>query len=210
MIHREVTVGRAANCDIFLNSQCQYASKYHATIFISGSQLIYKDTSTNGTVINGVNVKNSSVPIRRGDRILISGRYPLSWQQLDRYFPNISYLSSANVPVIEDTATGTGDSEKVDKWSWGAFGLYPIWGFFNGCWWAIFIAIFFGWTFPIPNIIFGIFGCNWAWKLKSWRDINHFSQVQHKWNIAGAIVFGLNMLMSLIAILFFTVFLTMI
>ena len=56
----------------------------------------------------------------------------------------------------------TGDSivdfEYLHKWNWGAAGLYPIWGLFNGCWWAA-LCLLAGWiSFPIANVIFGVYG----------------------------------------------------
>ena len=64
---REVTIGRSPNCDILLDPRCQYASSMHATIYCEGEQLMYRDMSTNGTIINGRRIHKKTVPIRRGD-----------------------------------------------------------------------------------------------------------------------------------------------
>ncbi len=84
---REVTIGRSNTCDIYLDPRCKFASSLHATIFYHGNQLMFKDTSTNGTLINNVRVHKRSVPINHGDVILIAGKYPLNWNQIDSFFP---------------------------------------------------------------------------------------------------------------------------
>ena len=79
MILREVTIGRSKDCDIYLDPRCEFASSYHATIYMDGTQLMYKDCSRNGTLINNVSVHNRAVPIKYGDVIMLAGRYQLSW-----------------------------------------------------------------------------------------------------------------------------------
>ena len=37
---REITIGRSANCDIYLDQNCQYASNLHGTIYYDGFQLM--------------------------------------------------------------------------------------------------------------------------------------------------------------------------
>lgn len=80
---REVSIGRSKSCDICLSQSCDYASNYHATIYYEGNRLLYKDTSTNGTVINNKFVHKMTVQIERGDYILIAGRYHISWSQIE-------------------------------------------------------------------------------------------------------------------------------
>jgi pSer/pThr/pTyr-binding forkhead associated (FHA) protein len=70
MIMREVTIGRSKDCDIYLDERCIYASSHHATIYYDGNQLMYRDNSSNGTLINNVSVKHRAVPIRHGGSII--------------------------------------------------------------------------------------------------------------------------------------------
>ena len=44
---------------------------------------MYKDTSTNGTVINNMMVHGKTVPINHGDTILIAGKYQITWEKID-------------------------------------------------------------------------------------------------------------------------------
>ena len=200
MMLRKITVGRERDCDIFLDASCIYASKYHALIYFDGDRLMYKDTSTNGTLINNVSVKHRSVPIRRGDVIMLAGKYQLNWNQIDAIIRKNEIVENP-LPVAPKTETvGMATTEQppmqvdVSKWNWGAFGLYPIWGFFNGCWWAFFVSLFFWWTFPIPNIVFGVYGSRWAWENRSWDSPRNFSQMQSCWAIWGIIVTVFNVI----------------
>lgn len=223
---REVTVGRNPNCDIYLNPQFVYASSNHAVIFHDGNQLWYRDTSTNGTVINGVSVRHNTVPIRHGDVILLAGKYPLDWAQIDNYFGGLSnngatryagtevnfpgqtaYAASAGYNPSGAYSAGPSASTSsqasapdTSKWNWGAFGWYPIWGLFNGCWWAFLLSILCGWFWPIPNIVFGVYGSRWAWKNKEWESVEAFNEAQSKWAIAGIIVFCFSVIFFVIQV----------
>lgn len=84
---REVTIGRSRDCDIFLDPRCQYASGHHGVIYSDGNQLMFRDTSSNGTMINNISVRHRAVPIERGDIIMLAGKYQLNWNQIDSFFP---------------------------------------------------------------------------------------------------------------------------
>lgn len=211
---REITIGRSKDCDIYLDPNCQYASSHHAVIYYDGRQLMYRDISTNGTMINNQRIHKRAVPIRRGDIIMLAGKYQLNWNQIDYYFPpqqssfygpsetaNTGGTQPANFRMAEEAAQSA--PVDVNKWSWGAFVLYPIWGFFNGCWWAIFVGIFLGWLAPIPNIIFGIYGGRWAWQNKQWTSLESFASSQKGWNTAGLIIFCLNLAILLLFVIFY-------
>lgn len=215
MMLREVTIGRSKDCDIYLDERCIYASSHHATIYYDGNQLMYRDCSSNGTMINNVSVKHRAVPIRRGDTIMVAGKYQISWNQIDVYFPGRPqqqmapqqsfqqpFQQSYQQPAMQ-APVDEGDSLNLSKWNWGAFSLYPLWGFFNGCWWAFLIGFFVGWLFPIPNIIFGVYGTRWAWQNRSWRSAADFMATQHGWDIAGIIIFVLDVLAFLSVFLFY-------
>ncbi len=189
MILREVTVGRSKDCDIFLDPRCVYASSYHGTIYYDGNTLMFRDTSSNGTMINNVSVRNRAVPIHHGDIIMLAGQYQLNWNQIDAFFPNINQNNAAHRTMLFDRDVIDNSRQTVPefKWNWGAFGLYPIWGFFNGCSWGIAVSIFLGWLYPIPNIIFGICGSSWSWDNKKWKNIDEFNDAQASWKTAGTI-----------------------
>lgn len=201
MILREITIGRDRNSDIYLDARCMYASKHHAVIYLDGNKLMYKDTSSNGTLINNVSVRHRAVPIRRGDIIMLAGKYQLNWNQIDalvrrgeNYEPPVIVPKNATVGMVDNVLVQQPVMVDTSKWNWGAFGLYPIWGFFNGCWWAFFVSLFFWWTFPIPNIIFGVYGSRWAWENRHWGSPQDFQQMQSSWGIWGIIVTVLNVL----------------
>lgn len=92
MKRREVSIGRSSSCDICLNKSYEYASTYHGTIYCEGDKFFFKDTSTNGTIINNKFVHKMTVQIERGDEILIAGKYPIRWSQIE------SCINSFEVP----------------------------------------------------------------------------------------------------------------
>ena len=47
MANREISIGRSSSCDISLGERAEYASSFHGKIFMNGTQLMYKDMSTN-------------------------------------------------------------------------------------------------------------------------------------------------------------------
>lgn len=212
MIQREVTIGRAPNSDILYNHNCVHISNAHAVIYSNGNQLIFKDTSTNGTLINNMQVHHQSIVISYGDSILLAGKYPLTWDRIGIFFPrdrvptqfNNEYnpnVGSQNrvspqlgmpyeAPPADNKSTfaasnnATNIEVETTRFNWGAFFLYSLWGFANGMWWTFLIGIFFGWTI-IPNILFGIMGSKWAWQNKQWRNLEHFISVQNSWKKWG-------------------------
>lgn len=200
MLMREVTVGRSKDSDIYLDDRCVYASTDHATIYYDGTQLMYKDTSSNGTMVNNIMVKHRAVPIKHGDIIMVAGRYQINWNQIDSFFPpQTRQNGNVNYPPVQEAINTYGAEPNLNKWNWGAFGLYSIWGFFNGCWWAFLIGIFFGWTI-IPNIVFGIYGTRWAWQNRTWNSAADFEETQSSWAIWGIVATCLSILWVFILI----------
>jgi len=82
--------------------------------------------------------------------------------------------------------------------------MYPIWGFFNGCWWAFLISVFAGYTF-IPNIIFGIYGTRWAWERCKWSSPQDFIETQKNWNLWGIVSLCISVVSIIISLSFFVV-----
>lgn len=77
--------------------------------------------------------------------------------------------------------------EEIKGWNWGAFLLNWIWGIGNSTFIAFLMFV------PLVNIvmlfILGAKGNEWAWRNRTWRDVEHFKAVQKKWRNAGLIVF---------------------
>lgn len=192
---REITIGRDKHSDIYLDESCKLASRNHAFIFYDGNQLMLRDVSTNGTMVNNVRINHRTVPIFNGDMIMVAGRYPVSWSQIEAFFPKVS--QDSNGACLTGGPSNSTQFPFKMKWNWGAFGLYPIWGFFNGCWWGILVSLFLGYLFPVPNIVFGIYGTRWAWENRKWNSLQDFMKTQSDWAVWGIIVFCMNMLVLL-------------
>ena len=106
---------------------------------------------------------------------------------------------------------------ELKKFSWGAASLCWIWGIFNGAFLqcisslmvtVVLIGIVLL-TVPekicalivyIAYILYlGVRGSKWAWENKSWESLQHYVEVQTKWNIAGLICFGIFYLIPLVS-----------
>lgn len=215
---REIVIGRSRNADIYLDRNCIYASSYHATIYMDGTQLMFKDTSTNGSMVNNVNVRHRAVPIKQGDVIMLAGQYQLSWNQINRFFPP-SFVQQAPPPpkhVTIETSAPVQQMPVTDKWSWGAFQFTWIWGLFNGCWWITliqfgliligfipFVNIFAGIANIVMLIVYGVNGRQWAWDNKTWRSVQEFEETQDAWNKWGLIFFIGSIILSILTVIFF-------
>ena len=57
-------------------------SNDHAEIVENNGNFTLIDHSTNGTLVNGNRVHNSSFPIKRGDMIMFAGREMLNWSMI--------------------------------------------------------------------------------------------------------------------------------
>jgi len=193
----------------------------HGTIYYDGSQLMFKDTSSNGTMINNISVRKRAVPIRRGDSIMIAGKYPINWNQIDSFFP---YTPPTPIGTIVDVSKSMSQQASgaeplnLSKWSWGAFVLSWIWGFFNGCWWmflikiSTFLLVMLLWWVPFAvifislldfgiSVLFGVKGTEWAWNNRSWSSISNFKQTQDIWNKVGLSLFIFGIVIMVIVII---------
>ena len=194
----------------------------HGTIYYDGNQLMFRDNSSNGTMINNISVRKRAVPIRRGDSIMIAGKYPINWNQIDSFFP---YTPPTPIGTIVDLSKSmsqqASNTEPLDlsKWSWGAFVLSWIWGFFNGCWWMFlvkmgtFLLSMLLWWVPFAailisiidigvSVLFGVKGTEWAWNNRSWASISNFRQTQDIWNKVGLTLFIFGIVVLMVAIIF--------
>lgn len=188
MTLRKITVGRAPSSDIYLDDRYVYASKHHGIIFYDGNQLMYTDRSSNGTIINNHRVKHRTVLIQRGDIILVAGRYPLDWNQIDTYLPSKVFGTTLASSEAWRQINGMQLPMNTNDWNWGAMGLYPLWGLQNGCSWAVLVAVVAGvLLFPLPNLFFGFYGTKLAWHGRTWASRQVFHQMQQHWARAGIV-----------------------
>ena len=82
---RTITIGRDDSCDIIINNE--RVSRFHANIIPEGNGYIYRDKSSNGTVINGTMIRNSDKFIQYGDQVLLAGNIPLPWNRIQSAAP---------------------------------------------------------------------------------------------------------------------------
>jgi S1-C subfamily serine protease len=78
---KTLKIGRDLNSDIILNSSL--CSREHALLTIfSPDNILLKDTSNNGTLVNGAFFKNIEIAVKKGDTILFAGIESLDWSRL--------------------------------------------------------------------------------------------------------------------------------
>jgi uncharacterized membrane protein YhaH (DUF805 family) len=86
----EISIGRDSSCDIHVDERYDDVSRKHATVVADGTGLLLKDFSTNGSYVNGQKIHHSKCVIRQGDQIILGRNFCLSWNDINRYFPNIN------------------------------------------------------------------------------------------------------------------------
>jgi hypothetical protein len=86
----------------------------------------------------------------------------------------------------------------VKRWNWGAFLLTWIWGIGNQVWIALLALV------PIVGFVMmfvlGVKGNEWAWKKRRWDSVESFHRTQRKWAIAGLILWGVGIVLYIVAI----------
>lgn len=217
MMLREITIGRDPRCDIPIDNRFQSVSHRHAVIYNNyNGELIYKDTSRNGTMINGQLIHNVEMRIKPGMTILLPGNCPIPWERIYSFFPaqtirnvpngtqftsaaqgGTSYVSSGNIPPQNPAQQQGGyqqNSGIQDEAEDPMFLEKWNWGgFFLTPAWVLangywWILFFIG--FPlIPSIIVGIYANRWGWKKCSDRNFARYRIRQETWSKAGLYFF---------------------
>lgn len=110
----KITIGRADDNNIIVPESYDTVSNHHGEISRQGDVLVFRDYSSNGTIINGQNVHNTSVSIYPGDMIVVAGIYELGWNVINQYFPN------SNRPTVirnirQDVPTSGRKTVQIDR-----------------------------------------------------------------------------------------------
>lgn len=76
--------------------------------------------------------------------------------------------------------------DEIKGWSWGAFLMNWIWGIGNSTFRALLVFVPF--VGLVMIFVLGAKGNEWAWRNRTWRDVEHFKSTQKKWRNAGIIL----------------------
>ena len=102
---KRITIGRNEANDWRVPESYNTISNYHADLEeTANGHLHFIDHSRNGTVVNGIRLRNTSVDIKEGDEIRLANSYTLSWEQIFYYFPR----RKETVNVNNEGLTGRG------------------------------------------------------------------------------------------------------
>jgi pSer/pThr/pTyr-binding forkhead associated (FHA) protein len=83
---RTITVGRDDSCDVVINNS--RVSRIHAQISQEGTGYLYRDSSSNGTRINGVMLSTGGERlISAGDAVILADVEPLPWHKVQDLLP---------------------------------------------------------------------------------------------------------------------------
>jgi pSer/pThr/pTyr-binding forkhead associated (FHA) protein len=97
-----ITIGRDESCDIVINNP--RVSRVHANIFRQGQAYVYRDSSSNGTRINGLLLRQSDMRISPGDSVLLADTEPLPWHKVQNLLPGgeveEAYSVSSGQPAV--------------------------------------------------------------------------------------------------------------
>lgn len=83
----KITVGRDPDCTIVISEDYDIVSNEHADIELQGSDILFTDHSSNGTIINGQKIQGRSVKIFPNDNIMLAGVCKLEWSHINQYIP---------------------------------------------------------------------------------------------------------------------------
>lgn len=83
----KITIGRDPESTIVISEDYDIVSNEHADIEMQGSDIVFTDHSSNGTIINGQKIHGQSVKIFPHDNIMLAGVCQLDWSQINQYIP---------------------------------------------------------------------------------------------------------------------------
>lgn len=82
-----ITIGRDQSCDIIINDNSGNVSRRHAEISVSGGSYVFRDVSTNGSLVNGQRILHNKILIQPGAQILLAGIIPVPWDKIMARLP---------------------------------------------------------------------------------------------------------------------------
>ena len=107
MAKKKISIGRDPQSDIVIDERWDTVSNEHAYIEERDGKLTFFDHSSNGTVINNQKIHNIDVGIYPGDVIMLAGKFELTWNVINRYFPQIQRPTVVrNVRAEKDVDSG--------------------------------------------------------------------------------------------------------
>ncbi|MFR9651727.1 MAG: FHA domain-containing protein [Rikenellaceae bacterium] len=186
---KTITIGRDSSCDIVINNP--RVSRMHGVFTLQNNNYVYRDNSTNGTVVNGVLVKKSEINVKIGDSIMLASDEPIQWHKVTTLLPTESETTTAATNSSKPASNNQGVPPSLNRWSWGGFFFGWLWAVTNRIYWPLIIFIpFIGWfAIIIVNILLGLNGNRWAWNSDNWESVDAFERVQYTWAKVAAIIF---------------------
>ncbi|MCM1033198.1 MAG: FHA domain-containing protein [Odoribacter sp.] len=110
-----ITIGRAPGNTIVVGNSFQTVSNNHAELtFQDDGRLKYTDHSSNGTVINGLEINNKSVFVTTDDIVRLADSFPIDWQEVYKLIPELARADSKRTRRINPNASRQEPAPEVD------------------------------------------------------------------------------------------------
>jgi len=106
----KIVIGRSPECDIVVDDPEKIVSRVHAELICEGSRYLYRDTSANGTYIDGQRLCKNQKIITHGTPVLLAGKILMPWDKVDALMKSCSSDYIAD-PVKKESAV-VGENEK--------------------------------------------------------------------------------------------------
>jgi len=114
---RTITIGRGSSCDIIINDP--NVSRVHAEISVAGGQYVYRDVSTNGSIVNGHRIINEKIVVALNSSIFLANSISLPWNKVILLLPlsssnqeeNIVVKQHSSEPVLQNASSNYQQSE---------------------------------------------------------------------------------------------------
>ncbi|MCC8071637.1 MAG: FHA domain-containing protein [Bacteroidales bacterium] len=103
-----ITIGRATDSLICVpdSKEFETVSNNHATLSLVGDKMLYRDHSTNGTIINGQKIHNREVEVHPGDHVILAAVYPLEWNDVRQHFGTMPHRPTVERNIRADVQQG--------------------------------------------------------------------------------------------------------
>ncbi len=107
-----ITIGRAPDNSLVVSQQFETVSNRHADLcFDDDGRLMFTDHSSNGTIINGREVRNQTVTVSVDDEIRLAGTFLLEWPAVMALMPELLRAESRRTRRRSDINPMSGQAD---------------------------------------------------------------------------------------------------
>lgn len=110
-----ITIGRNPASDLVVGDAFEIVSNNHADLTLEDDgRLKYTDHSSNGTIINGREIRNESVYVTTDDEVRLADSFPIDWAVVYELMPELRRIDSKRTRRINPAAYNAPAEETSD------------------------------------------------------------------------------------------------